>query len=77
MEKKTGHIYFNEEKLLHAISNLRYVQFHVVVVHTTRDQKTRQGFQLQDLNWVGFGVLDRWSLKGGSRTWRFNCTPTE
>ena len=41
-EKKTGHIYFKEDNLLHAISKLRYVQFHVVVVPTTRDQKTRQ-----------------------------------
>ena len=39
-EKKTGHIYFKEENLLHAIFKLRYVQFHVVVVPTTRDQKT-------------------------------------
>ena len=29
-EKKSGHIYFKEENLLHAISKLRYVQFHVV-----------------------------------------------
>ena len=42
-EKKTGHIYFKEENLLHAIpGKLRYLQFHVVVVPTTRDQKTRQ-----------------------------------
>ena len=41
-EKKTGHIYFKEENLLHAISKLRYVQFNVVVVPTTRDQKTRK-----------------------------------
>ena len=41
-EKKTGHIYFKEDNLLHAISKLRYAQFHVVVVPTTRDQKTRQ-----------------------------------
>ena len=39
---KTEHIYFKEENLLQAISKLRYVQFHVVVVPTTRDQKTRQ-----------------------------------
>ena len=37
-EKKTGHIYFKEDNLLHAIT---YVQLHVVVP-TTRDQKTRQ-----------------------------------
>ena len=41
-EKKTGHIYFKEENLevnlLHAISKLRYVQFHVDVVSTTRDR---------------------------------------
>ena len=37
-EKKTGHIYFNEENLLRAISKLRYVQFHVDVVSTTRDR---------------------------------------
>ena len=37
-EKKTGHIYFKEEKLLHAISKLRYVQFHVDVVSTARDR---------------------------------------
>ena len=30
------------DNLLHAISKLRYAQFHVVVVPTTRDQKTRQ-----------------------------------
>ena len=41
-EKKTGHIHFKEDNLLHAISKLRYLQFHVVVVPTTRDQKTRQ-----------------------------------
>ena len=41
-EKKTGHIHFKEDNLLHAISKLRYVQFHVVVVPTSRDQKTRQ-----------------------------------
>ena len=41
-EKKSGHIYFKEDNLLHAISKLRYVQFHVVVIPTTRDQKTRQ-----------------------------------
>ena len=41
-EKKTGQIHFKEDNLLHAISKLRYVQFHVVVVPTTRDQKTRQ-----------------------------------
>ena len=41
-EKETGHIHFMEDNLLHAISKLRYVQFHVVVVPTTRDQKTRQ-----------------------------------
>ena len=29
-EKKSGHIYFKEENLLHAISKLRHVQFHVV-----------------------------------------------
>ena len=37
-EKKTGHIYFKEDNLLHAISKLRYVQFHVDVVSTTRDR---------------------------------------
>ena len=41
-EKKTGHMYFKEENLeinlLHAISKLRYVQFHVDVVSTTRDR---------------------------------------
>ena len=41
-EKKTGHIYVKEDNLLHAISKLRYVPFHVVVVPTTRDQKTLQ-----------------------------------
>ena len=41
-EKKAGHIYFKEDNLLHAISKLRYVKFHVVVVPTTRDRKTRQ-----------------------------------
>ena len=41
-EKKTGHIYFEEENLLHAISKSRYVQFYVVVVPTTRGQKTHQ-----------------------------------
>ena len=41
-EKKTGHIHFEEDNLLNTISKLRYVQFHVVVVPTTRDQKTRQ-----------------------------------
>ena len=41
-EKKTGQIYFKEDNLLHAIFKLRYVQFHVDVVPTTRDQKTRQ-----------------------------------
>ena len=30
-EKKTGHIYFKEDNLLHAISKLRYVQFHVLL----------------------------------------------
>ena len=29
-EKKSGHMYFKEENLLHAISKLRHVQFHVV-----------------------------------------------
>ena len=41
-EKKPGHMYFKEENLevnlLHAISKLRYVQFHVDVVSTTRDR---------------------------------------
>ena len=40
-EKKTGHIYFKEDNLLHAISKLRYLQLHVVAP-TTRDQQTRQ-----------------------------------
>ena len=41
-EKKTGHIHFKEDNLLHAISKLQYVQFHVVLVPATRDQKTRE-----------------------------------
>ena len=49
-EKKTGHIYFKEDNLLHAISKLPYVQFHVVVVPTTRDQKTRQVVAYKRLN---------------------------
>ena len=28
-EKKSGHIYFKEEKLLRAMFKLRFVQFHV------------------------------------------------
>ena len=86
-EKKTGHIYFKEDNLLHAISKLRYVQFHVVVVPTTRDQKTRQVVAYKRSAPISgrrrlqerFQDLTGWVLVFwiGGRTWRFNCTPTE
>ena len=30
-------------------------------------------FQLKGFDWEKFGVLDRWLLTRGGRTWRFNC----
>ena len=52
-EKKTEHIYSKEDNLLHAISKLRYVLFHVVVV-------PRSVFLPQEIR-----KLVRWSLTRG------------
>ena len=32
-----------------------------------------EGFQLKGFDWEKFGILDKWSLTRGGRTWRFDC----
>jgi len=33
-------------------------------------------FQLKGFDWENFGVLDKWSIMGGGRTWKFDCSGT-
>ena len=51
-EKRSGHIYFMEDYLLHAISKLRHVQFHVVtkVLRIVGFHMTSQKFKLKTID---------------------------